>query len=113
MHELSLLEDVLQILEQNAESQGYRRVKRIWLEIGQLSCVEPEALRFAFDAVMKDTLADRAVLEIVEQPGQGECAGCHRTVPVESLYAACPRCGHFDVRITEGMAMRVKQLEVE
>ena len=113
MHELSLLEDVLQILEQNAQTQGYRCVKRIWLEIGQLSCVEPEALRFAFDAVMTDTLADHAALEIVEQPGQGECAECHCTVPVESLYAPCPRCGHYDVQITEGMAMRVKQLEVE
>jgi Zn finger protein HypA/HybF involved in hydrogenase expression len=45
------------------KAKVYRCVKRVWLKIGQLSCVEPKALCFAFDAVMKDALADRAVAQ--------------------------------------------------
>ena len=43
MHELSLLEGVLSIIEDNADTQGYTSVKKVCLEIGALSCVEPEA----------------------------------------------------------------------
>lgn len=113
MHELSLLEGVLSTLEDSAQTHGFRQVKHIWLEIGQLSCVEPEALRFGFKAVMKNTLAEAAELTLIEQPGHGHCCGCQETVAIDSLYAPCPLCGHHQVQITEGMAMRVKELEVE
>lgn len=44
MHEMSLAENLLQILEASAETQNFRRVRGIVLEIGQLSAVEPEAM---------------------------------------------------------------------
>ncbi len=34
MHKMSLCEEVLQVLKDNARTQGYRRVKTVWLEIG-------------------------------------------------------------------------------
>ncbi len=54
MHEISLLESVLDTLETQAEQQGFTQVKQVVLEIGALSCVEADALRFGFDAVMKN-----------------------------------------------------------
>ena len=36
MHEMALSEGVMQIVEANARSQGFRRVKAVWLEIGEL-----------------------------------------------------------------------------
>ena len=113
MHEISLLEDVLQILEDNAVKQGFQRVTHIWLEIGALSCVEPEALRFGFDVVMKQTLADNAQLDIIEIPGQASCFTCAKNVTVLSLHDPCPDCGAFGLNFIAGMDMRVKQLEVE
>ena len=70
MHELSLCENILQVMEAQAEARGFQRVKAVWLEVGKLSCVEVEALRFSFDVVTRDSLADGARLEIVEMPGQ-------------------------------------------
>ena len=37
MHEMSLAEGVLQIIEDSAKSQNFSRVKTVWLEIGKLA----------------------------------------------------------------------------
>ncbi|MET0071597.1 MAG: hydrogenase maturation nickel metallochaperone HypA [Candidatus Thiodiazotropha sp.] len=113
MHEMSLCEGVLQLLEEHAVSQGFSRVKRVWLEIGALSGVEPEAMRFSFDAVMRESLADGAQLEIIHQPGEAWCMQCSRPVQVAARYQACPQCGSYQLQVTGGDEMRVKELEVE
>ena len=113
MHEMSLCEGVLQILEENARSQGYERVKTVWLEIGGLSGVEIEAMRFGFDAVTRGTLADQAKLEIIQVPGEAWCMQCAKTVSVEQRFDACPDCGSYQLQVTGGEEMKIKELEVE
>src|SRR5262245_52814601 len=80
VHEMSLALGVMQIVEDAARSQGFGQVLSVRLEIGQLAAVEPEALRFCFDAVARDTVAQGATLEILETPGSGWCAQCDATV---------------------------------
>lgn len=112
MHEMSLAEGVLQIIEDAARTQGYRRVSAVCLELGQLSAVEPEALAFCFDAVTRGSIAEGARLEFMSVPGRGWCAACAEAVPMAELYCACPRCGGFGLAVTGGTEMRVKELEV-
>ncbi len=113
MHEMSLNEGVLQILQDHAESQGFERVKTVWLEIGELSGVEIEAMRFGFDVVMKGSLADGAKLEIIRVPGQAWCMPCEKNVEVKQLFEACPDCGSYQLQVTSGDQMQIKELEVE
>lgn len=113
MHEMSLCEGVLQILEDHAVSQGFSQVKTVWLEIGALSGVDPEAMRFGFDVVMKGTLADGAALEIIDLPGTAWCMQCGKSVAVKSRFDACPDCGSYQLQVTGGEEMRIKELEVE
>lgn len=113
MHEMSLAEGILRIIEDQAESRGFRRVLRVRLEIGELAGVEVDALRFAFDAVKSNGIAKDAVLEIESVPGEGWCMDCATTVPIAALYADCPECGGVRVRATGGMDMRVVDLEVD
>ncbi len=113
MHEMSLCESVLQILQDNAQSQGFSRVKTVWLEIGGLSGAEPEAMRFSFDVVTRGTLADRAKLVIIAVPGEAWCMQCCKTVPVQQRFDACPDCGSYQLQVTGGAEMKIKELEVE
>lgn len=113
MHEMSLVESVLEIIEDAAVRQGFSRVKTVWLEIGKLACVEAEALRFSFDAVMRDSIAQDARLEIIELPGEGWCERCACDVAMSALHEACPNCGDFKLAVTGGDQMRVRELEVE
>lgn len=112
MHEMSLAEGVLQLIEAAARQDRFKRVTAVWLEIGQLSSVEPEAMAFCFAAVTRGTVADGARLEIITLPGQGWCAACARTVPMTEVFGECPLCGGFPLRVTAGTEMRVKELEV-
>ncbi len=113
MHEMTLAESVLQIVEDAARREGLRRVRAVWLEIGQLSSVEPEAMRFCFDAVARDSVAAGARLEIVTTAGAAWCIECSERVALAKLGAACPGCGGYQLRVTEGAEMRVKELEAE
>jgi len=113
MHEMSLAEGIMQLVENAARTDGFTGVKTVWLEIGQLAAVEKEALRFCFDAVTRDTLAQGARLEIIETPGQGWCMICECNVAVTALYEPCPICGSYQIQVTGGSEMRVKELEVE
>ncbi len=113
MHEMSLAEGVMQIVEDSARTQKFSRVKTVWLEIGQLAGVEVEAMRFCFDAVSRDSIAHDARLEIIEMPGQARCMHCAETVRVKTLFDTCPKCGGQRVQVTSGNEMRVKELDVE
>ncbi|MDO9143922.1 hydrogenase maturation nickel metallochaperone HypA [Rhodoferax sp.] len=112
MHEMSLAEGVLQLIEDAARRDQFNKVSAVWLEIGQLSGVEPEALAFCFDAVTRGTVADGARLEIITLPGQGWCEACARTVPLTEVFGECPQCGSYPLQVTAGTDMRVKELEV-
>ncbi len=113
MHEMSLCEGVLQVLQKEAQTQHFARVKKVWLEIGELSSVEVEAMRFCFDAVMQGSLADGAALEIVCVPGQAWCMQCAEAVNVKQRFDECPYCGSYQLQVTSGDEMKIKELEVE
>ena len=113
MHEMSLAESVLQIIEDTARQQGFTRVKTVWLEVGQLACVEMESLRFSFEQVTNGSIAEQARLEIAEIKGRGRCSQCGSEVLLPVLFEPCPECGNYQVKVTDGDQMRVRELEVE
>jgi hydrogenase nickel incorporation protein HypA/HybF len=112
MHELSLLENVREILENHALQQNFSRVTKVTLEIGKLSCVEPDALRFGFDVVMKDSLAENAELIITELNGLGLCRQCQQQIEMETLHDPCIYCGSPFVTLIQGTEMKIKDLVV-
>lgn len=112
MHEMSLCEGILQVLEDQAEAQQYRQVKTVWLEIGALSGVEPSAMQFSYEVVSRGTLAEGSRLEIVELPGTAWCMQCAASVTIGERHAACPGCGGYQLQVTGGDQMRIRELEV-
>jgi len=113
MHEMSLCEGILQVLETESIKQGFSRVKNVWLEIGDLSGVEPDAMLFSFDAVTRTTLAEGAKLNIINIPGMAWCLQCAENVSVKQRFDECPNCGSYQLEVTSGDEMKIKELEVE
>ncbi len=113
MHEMSLCEGVLQVLQAEAGKQEFSRVKSVWLEIGALSSVEPEAMKFSFDVVMKNSLADGAILHIINLPGTAWCMKCTKNVLITNRIDECPDCGSYQLQVVSGDEMKIKELEVE
>lgn len=113
MHEMTLAEQMLQIIEEAAVAQNFTQVRTIWVEVGQLSCVEKEALRFCFSAVVDGTIARQARLEFIDIKGRGRCIQCEYEVDINTLYAACSVCGSHAIQVIAGDEMRIRELEVE
>ena len=113
MHEMSLCEGILQVLESEASKQGFNKVKNVWLEIGDLSGVEIDAMLFSFDAVTRNSIADGAKLNIINVPGSAWCMKCARNVTVKQRFDECPDCGSYQLQVTAGDEMKIKELEVE
>ena len=112
MHEMSLAEGILQIVESTARAHDARAVRAVWLELGALSHVEQEALRFSFDVVRRGTVADGARLEVVTTPGRAWCMPCGAAVDLAKLGDPCPACGSYQLQVTQGEEMRVKEIEI-
>ncbi|MFK8251903.1 hydrogenase maturation nickel metallochaperone HypA [Ancylobacter terrae] len=112
MHEMALCESLLASLRDAARDHGFTRVTRVRLAVGSFAGVEVEALRFGFDVVMRDSLAEGAELVVIDEPGTAWCFGCSETVPLASRLDACPRCGGERLRPNGGTDMRIKDLEV-
>lgn len=113
MHELALSQGIIDVIRDQSATQGFTRVKTVRLVIGALSHVEPEAIEFGFDAVSRGTVAEGAALEIERPPGMAFCLACETTVPLAGRSDPCPRCGGYQLVVTGGEEMRVKELEVE
>ena len=113
MHEFSLCEGIIDTVTTHARRQGFNRVRRVWLEIGELANVELDALRFAFDILRRDTPAAAAELDIITLPGRAHCLDCAQTVAVSQHFDPCPLCGGYQWRLISGTELRIKELEVE
>jgi hydrogenase nickel incorporation protein HypA/HybF len=112
MHEMSLAEGILQIVEETAQASAAAQVRAVVLEIGALSHVEEQALRFCFDAVTRGSVADGARLDVVATPGRAWCMPCGGSVALDRLGDACPQCGSYQLQVTQGDEMKVREIEV-
>ena len=52
MHEMSLCQNMMEIIDQQKKKHEIHEVTDIWLEIGALSCVEQSAVEFCFAIVL-------------------------------------------------------------
>ena len=112
MHEMSLCESLVGIVERTARANNAKAVRQVTLLVGPLSCADPDAMRFAFDACARGTLAEGARLDIETPPGTAWCFECNDTVTVSSHRDVCPRCDGSRLQVTGGEELRVKDMEI-
>jgi hydrogenase nickel incorporation protein HypA/HybF len=108
MHELSIANSVVELCAERAMGA---RVLCVTLEIGRLSAVMPDAIRFCFDVCTKDTALEGATLEIIETPGRARCCDCGADVAITDWLELCP-CGSGNLELLSGSELRIKQMEV-
>ena len=113
MHEMSLCESIVQIIEDQARAERFDKVRRVVLDIGALSSVDVGALRFCFDVVAAHGVAQGAALEIHTSPAQAWCMPCATRVNITQRVDPCPLCGGHQMVVESGDDMRIKELEVD
>ena len=114
MHELSIIQNVVEAATEAAQSAGASRVTIIRLRVGVLAGVVKESLLFCHDVATRGTLLEGSQLLIEELPVVIECAhcGCARTlVGIQNL--RCPVCQTPAQRLLQGREMEIENIEIE
>ncbi len=114
MHELGMAEAALQQTLDFTRRAGAHRVVRVVLRVGELSGVDPDALRFAFTAIMPGTAADGAALEIEAVAAMARCPVCELDFhPGADFLFLCPTCQRLCPTLTHGRELELTRLEVD
>ena len=108
MHELAITESVVACV---AEYVTGAKVTRVVLQVGKLSGVVADSVRFCFDACAEGTALEGAALEIIEIPGRARCRDCDAQVELQDIIALCP-CGSANLELLSGEEIRIKEVEV-
>jgi hydrogenase nickel incorporation protein HypA/HybF len=108
MHELSITQSIVEACSERAAGA---KVGRVTLEIGRLTCVMPDALRFCYDVCSEGTTLEGSELEIIEIPGRARCRACGDEVAMNDLLTPCV-CGSHDLRCIAGEDLRIKEMEL-
>ena len=107
MHELGITQEIVAIVCEHCRGA---KVTRVVLEIGKLSAVLPDAVRFCFDLCAEGTEAEGAVLEIIEPSGKARCRKCATEVLLDRPFGYCS-CGNTDLEWLSGEELRVREVE--
>jgi hydrogenase nickel incorporation protein HypA/HybF len=113
MHEVSLAQSILSIAENAAPKKNGILVTSVGLQIGELSGVEIESLRFALSVIKENTILQNADLDIEVVKGEAECTQCKNVFPMSYFGYCCPQCGSYFVKILKGREMRVLNIVVD
>lgn len=112
MHELALMEELRRLAERHAAAEGARRIHSLHLRVGSMAGVEPEALAFAFELVMRGGAAEGATLRLEVVPTVCFCDQCEVEFSPGDVIFACPRCGTLSRRILRGRELELAALEI-
>lgn len=113
MHELSIAQSLLEIIEHEALPYKGARVTTVTLRIGKLSGVMPDALRFGFEALSRGGVAEGASLLIEEVPVMIHCHRCGGKSSTDDPFLLCPRCNGSEVELTAGRELEIKEMEID
>ncbi|WP_319381230.1 hydrogenase maturation nickel metallochaperone HypA [Thiomicrorhabdus sp.] len=106
-----LFAKALFFLGKRSAEQHFQKVKKVWLTVGVFSGVEIDALRFGWDVVTRNSIAEGAELIVIGEQGQAWCMGCSKHVQIENRYDDCPACGSHQLQVTGGETLSIKEIE--
>lgn len=115
MHEYSIVQSLLDIIEDNAKKHNAKKIKKVVVKIGVLSGVEPHLLKIAFETFKESSICKDAEFEMIIDPIRAECNECKKISEFKSnlLIFECPECKSVDLKVLSGEDMYLMSLEME
>ena len=118
MHEISIAGGIIDIALDYAKKQNAESVKEVWLEVGELTSLNPDQLQFIFQNITKNTVLEGARFRIDMIKPVIECNQCSYHGGIKFFQALhyvllvihCPACDSTDVEILAGRDCTVKEM---
>lgn len=112
MHELSIVNGIVEIAEKEASLNQAKSIDEIELTIGKLSTIEPVALDFAWKQGVKGTSLEHSRIKINWIDGEALCMDCDKQFIIAQVYDPCPSCGSHLLAIQKGKELAVSSLVI-
>jgi hydrogenase nickel incorporation protein HypA/HybF len=113
MHELSIAQSILDIVNQHLPVGKTIHVKSIKVKIGKLSNVLPDSLRFCFDAITKDSDFEKTQLILNIIPITIKCNDCYKLSEIDDYVFSCPLCDSTNIKVVAGNDLNIEEIETE
>jgi len=105
-------ESLMAIIAEQAEQNNAKPVAAK-ISCGTLNPVNDEVLRFAFEAITKDTPCEGVKLQVERKPIQALCKYCNRNFNVELSHPECPNCGGDDFELQADAPLILEEIEFQ
>ena len=86
---------------------------KVGVRIGEMAAIDPEALRFCFEAMVHETNLESLELGIEVCPRRHRCQVCGREFVVRDYDSRCPQCASLGTTYISGDELELAYLEVE
>ena len=113
MHEMGIASSVLDTVRKELQRFPNGHVYKVALRIGELAGVDPDALSFCFEALVRDSDLEPLALEIERKRRQHTCTVCALPFAAADENSCCPACGSLDAIFSGGDELEIAYLEVE
>lgn len=113
MHELSIAESIIEIAEEQARKSFAISISEIEIDIGSFSGVVIEAMEFALEEAVKNTMLEKASIKINQIKAKVICCTCANEFFPEDVLSLCPQCNSSDYDILQGKELNVKSIIIE
>ena len=113
MHEMSIAQNILDIVDEYMTNEDGQKLKEVAVEIGELVAVVPDSLTFCYDVLIEETPYQDSKLSIGIIPLSGSCPVCNKLFKIKNYDFACPSCQSTDIQVMGGQELRITHLEVE
>jgi hydrogenase nickel incorporation protein HypA/HybF len=113
MHETDMTKALILTVKDWYKSQSEpSKVEKIYLIVGQFTCVEPVSLQFAFEVQTRNTFLEGVELVIKDVPLIAFCHNCQQEYKPEiGLQYSCPDCKSPMEDIRSGRELKIDRLE--
>ncbi len=114
MHEVGIVQSILDTVEPAAREAGAARVSSVALRIGEMREVVPEALAFAWEALCSERpLMAGTELSVENVAPKSACNACGAEFAHDRFHCRCPQCGSADTRVLAGRELEIASIEIE
>jgi len=113
MHELSIANSILDAVRAEAARRPGARLVKVGVRVGELSGVQPDALNFSFEALVRGSDLEPLALEIEACPRRQRCPECGQEFRAVDFDITCPGCGEERTRCISGDELDLAYIEIE
>ena len=113
MHELPVVQSLLQLTLEHAARHNARRVLALNLVIGQLSSIVDDCVQFYWDVLTQNTIAAESRLNFQRVPARFRCRDCGGEFLLAESGLICPQCNSFHVDLMQGDEFRLESIDIE